>query len=61
MVGGDAFEDIAEVGVGIDAVELAGLDQRGEDRPVFSAFVGAGEESVLAVQRSYGGIWVTTV
>ena len=44
-------EDVGEVGVRIDVVELAGLDQRGDDRPVLAAAVGAGEERVLAVER----------
>ena len=36
--------------LGIDAVEFAGFDQRGEDRPVLGPGVVAGEESVLPVQ-----------
>lgn len=47
----DAGDDVVEVGGGIDAVELAGLDERGEDRPVLGAAVGAGEEVVLAAER----------
>ena len=50
MTSGDAFEDTAEVGLRIDAVELAGLDQRSEDRPMFSTLVGAGEERVFAIE-----------
>ena len=46
----DLGEDVGEVGVRIDAVELAGLDQRGDDRPVLAAAVGAGEERVLAIE-----------
>ena len=46
----DPGDDVGEVGLRIDAVELAGLDQRGDDRPVLAAAVGAGEESVLAVE-----------
>jgi hypothetical protein len=34
----------------IDARKVAGLDQRGEDRPVFSAAVGAREERILAIE-----------
>ena len=47
----DAGDDVGEVGLRIDAVELAGLDQRGDDGPVLAAAVGAGEEGILAVQR----------
>jgi hypothetical protein len=32
-----ADEDIGEVGLGLDTVELAGLDQGREDSPVFGA------------------------
>ena len=48
----DDFGDgVGEVGVGIDAGELAGFDQRGDDGPVVAATVRAGEESILPVQR----------
>ena len=46
----DAGDDVGEVGVRLDADELAGLDQRGDDRPVLGAAVGAGEERILAVE-----------
>ena len=46
----DLGEHVGEIGVRIDAVELAGLDQRGDDRPVFPAAVGAGEERILAIE-----------
>ena len=56
-------QHVAQVGFGIDAVQLAGLDQRGEHRPVFRPFVAAGKQSILSVQsnRSHaalGGIGV---
>src|SRR5687767_12197524 len=35
----------------VDAVELAALDQRGDHRPVFAAFIRAGEQGVFAVER----------
>ncbi len=35
----------------VHGVELAGLDQRGDDRPVGAALVAAGEERVLPVER----------
>ena len=49
--------------MGIDAVHLAGLDQRGDDGPVFGTGVVAGEEGVLAVQgngadRAFDGVVV---
>ena len=48
----DPVEDVSEVGLRFDAVELASLDKRGDDGPVFSAAVGAGEERVLAIERN---------
>lgn len=41
-------DDGGHVGLGIDAVELAGLDQRGDDGPVTCAAVRAGEQRVLS-------------
>ena len=46
----DAGERVGEIGVRIDAVELAGFDQRGDDSPIFPAAIRAGEESVLAIE-----------
>ena len=46
-----AGEHVGQVGVRVDTVRLAALDQRGHDGPVLGAFVGAGEQGVLAVQR----------
>ena len=43
----EAGQDVGEIGLGIDGVELAGLDQRSDDAPVDTALVGAGEQSVL--------------
>lgn len=37
--------------MGVDAGELVVLDERGDHRPVIAAFVGTGEQGVLAVQR----------
>ena len=37
--------------MGLDGVQLAGLDQRGENGPVLAAAVGACKERVLAVER----------
>ena len=47
----DVGDDIGDVAPRLDAVQLAGLDQQGQHRPVVAAAVGAGEEGVLAVER----------
>src|SRR6516164_3058633 len=44
----DPHDRVGEVGIGVDVVQLAGLDQRGDDRPAFRAAVGAGKERILA-------------
>jgi hypothetical protein len=44
VVGDDGAEGRGEPGVGIDAVELAGFDQRGDDGLVFGTCVMAGKE-----------------
>jgi len=43
-------EDVYEIGLRIDAVQLAGLDQRGEDGPVLTATIRPGEERILAIE-----------
>ena len=48
---GEAGEHAAEIRQGIDGVELAGLDQRGQGRPMFGSAVGAGEQGILPGQR----------
>ncbi len=50
MAVGDLGEHVGEVRVRIDAAELAGFDQRRDDRPVLAAAVRAGEESILAIE-----------
>ena len=50
MAGEELGEDVGEIGLGIDGVQFAGFDERGEDRPVLAAAIGAGEERVLAVE-----------
>jgi len=42
---------VSQVGLGIDGVELCGLDRRGDDAPVDAALIGAGEERVFAGER----------
>ena len=47
----DPCEHVSEIAERLDAVELAGLDERGNDSPVLSTSVRASEERVLAVER----------
>ena len=47
----DLCEGVCHPGIRVDTVELAGFDERSDDRPVFSAAVGAREERVLTVER----------
>src|ERR1700733_15093507 len=42
MTVGDFGEDVGEISLRIDVVHFGGLDQRGVDRPVFSAIVQSG-------------------
>lgn len=46
----DGGERGGQPSMGIDAVHLAGLDQRGDDGPVFSAGIMASEERIFSVQ-----------
>jgi hypothetical protein len=39
-----AFQDIFEIGEGLNAVELGGGEERCDDRPAVGAAVGSGEE-----------------
>ncbi len=43
-------ERLGQPGVWVDAGDLAVLDQRGDDRPVVAALVGAREQGILAVE-----------
>ncbi len=52
MAIGEPGEEIAQIGIGFDAIHLAGGDQAGEARPVPSALVGS---SVMMP-----GVWVLT-
>jgi len=47
----EADKDMGEVGLRLDAVELAGLDQRSEDSPVFGPIVVTSEESIFSRQH----------
>jgi hypothetical protein len=48
----DSGEDVREVSHRIDAVELAGLDQRSDDGPILSSAVRAGEKRVFPIERN---------
>ena len=37
----DFGDDVGQIGLGFDATELTGLDQRGDDGPVLTAAIGA--------------------
>ena len=50
VTGGELGESFGQPGVRIDAVELAVFDERGDHRPVVAAFVGAGEQGILAIE-----------
>ena len=50
VVVGDAGQDIAEPGFGIETVELGGFDQGVDGGGTFAAAVRSGEEIVLASQ-----------
>jgi hypothetical protein len=52
----DLGEDVGEIAERLDAVELAGLDQRGDDGPVLGATVGAGEQCIFPVERDRSAI-----
>ena len=43
----EAGEEVGEIGVRVDAVELARLDQRCERGPIRAALVAAGEKAVF--------------
>ena len=50
MIVSDASEDVSEIRLWVDAVQLAGLDQRGVDCPVLGAAIGSCEERILAIE-----------
>ena len=41
---------VGEIAIGLDIVELGGLDQRADCCPASAAIVGAGEEMILAAK-----------
>lgn len=58
MVRGQAFEDVCEIGKGLDNVEDAGLDQRIGDGRGAAAALGAGEEPVFSADGALAEIIV---
>ena len=52
MTANQACEDVGKIGVGVGAGEFAALDEAGEDGPVLSAHVAAGEERILPVMET---------
>ena len=48
----ETAQDVGEIGLGIDGVDFAGLNQRSDDAPMNAAAVMAGEESVFSLMQS---------
>jgi hypothetical protein len=48
LAGHDAFQRVGQPGQWFNVVELGGLDQRRDDRPMLSAAIGPGKKGVLA-------------
>ena len=44
-------EHVGEVGLRIDAVQFAGLDQRGNAGPILRPLIVAGEQCILAIEH----------
>src|SRR5271165_6011537 len=44
-------EDVGQIGLRVDVVELAALDQRGDASPVRGSLVMSGEECVLTIEH----------
>jgi hypothetical protein len=52
MVLNHSFEDISEIGKGLDVVELGRGEERSDNGPAIAAAVRAGEQMVLAAERN---------
>jgi len=50
---GETREDVYEIGLPVDAVQPAGLDQRGEDGPVLILTIRPGEERCIAAATEF--------
>ena len=48
---GEVCERYSQPGLRVDAGELAVLDERGDHCPVVAAFIGAGEQGILPIER----------
>ena len=46
-----ALEHVDEIGVGLDAVEFGGFNQRADDRPTLAAPVASGKQVIFAAER----------
>lgn len=47
----ELVEDVSDVGLRVDVVELARLNQRSDTGPVFSPLVMPGEQRILAIEH----------
>ena len=47
----DLGEHVGEIEMRVDAAEFAIFDQRGDNGPIVTSAIGAGEERVLAIER----------
>ena len=45
-------EDVGQIGLRVDATELAGLDERGDAGPILRALIMPGEERILAIKNN---------
>jgi hypothetical protein len=50
MAIGNGFKGLAQIGIWIDAVHLAGFNQGSHSSPSAAPFIMTGEESVLAIE-----------
>lgn len=51
MTRGQLSERLGQPCMRIDAGDLAVLDEHGDVRPVFVAFIGTGEQGILPIER----------
>ena len=49
----ETAQDVGEIGLGIDGVDFASLDQRSNDAPMNAAAVMAGEECIFSFMPSF--------
>ena len=52
MAGDDLGNHVGEIGLRIDGVELAGLDEGSEDGPMFATAIGASENAFFRLRAS---------